>query len=58
MPSHNHAIPSTSITGSGGNGWIKSGNSPLGDTSSKSAGGGAAHNNLQPYTTTSVLVKY
>lgn len=58
MPSHNHAIPSTSITGSGGNGWIKSGNASIGDTSSRTAGGGQSHNNLQQYLTTNILIKY
>ena len=48
MPSHNHSLPIVNV-GEGNNGTGDKANYNHGSSSTGSSGGGAAHNNIQPY---------
>lgn len=58
IPSHNHQLKRTGATGTAGyNSIYNSANTSTENYSTTYAGGGQAHNNLQPYNTTNYIIK-
>ncbi len=59
MPSHNHTLNTSAETGTHDNGYIHNGSYTLSSQSAttENAGGGQAHNILQPFTVTNFIIK-
>ena len=59
MPSHSHTLKTSAETGTHDNGFIHNGSYTLSSQSSttENAGGGQAHNILQPYQVTNYIIK-